>query len=402
MSPIPVTLLSGYHGSGKTTLLNHILSNGEGARVAVLVSDITGVSLEGSFQPSRKLPASLAHEEWLEYDNGCICCFLKEGSLIEFAKWAQGEGYEHLVIESTGVSEPIDVAHSFSHEDEDGNALSEFAEVDGKVTILDASTFLEDFGSTESLRGRGVAMDENDDRTVVQVLVDQVEDGNVVLINKCDRVSHEEHKSIHGMVLALNPTAEIHGTIHAEIALQCVLGTGLHALAHSKTSEGPFDALVEVTPKTQEYGISSFIYERRIPFHPQRLQRVFAMEWPGVIRSKGVFWLATRLPLAGFWSQSGAVCQNQCMGYFWAALPQEHWPKDPKELAEIQRASDGPNGDCRQEIVLIGMDMDPEALSNLLDLALLSDEELASDPAEWKSKFPDPFPEWRAAFQKIH
>ena len=188
--------------------------------------------------------------------------------------------------------------------------------------------------------------------------------------------------------------AKVYETTNSEVGLDRVMGTGLFNLAEAEETTGWLDSLVEYTPETEEYGISNFVYESRVPFHPERLYKVFSQEWPGVIRSKGLFWLATRLQFAGYWSQAGAMCQNQCLGFFWATVPREHWPQDPAQLAEIERVSEGPNGDCRQEIVLIGSDMDQDALKAMLDEALLTNEELAMGKEEWSARFTDPFPEW--------
>ncbi|MEZ5300219.1 MAG: GTP-binding protein [Verrucomicrobiales bacterium] len=196
------------------------------------------------------------------------------------------------------------------------------------------------------------------------------------------------------MVRALNPKAKIYETTNSTVRLDSVLGTRLFQMEEAESTPGWLDSLIEHTPESEEYGISNFVYERRIPFHPQRLYDLFQQEWPGVIRSKGLFWLATRLRMAGFWSQAGAMCQNHCLGYFWAAVPKEHWPQDAARLAEIEHAWREPNGDCRQEIVLIGSGMDQDELTAMLDGALLTPEEFASDKDRWMEIFHDPFPEW--------
>ncbi|MEM9283240.1 MAG: GTP-binding protein, partial [Verrucomicrobiota bacterium] len=196
---------------------------------------------------------------------------------------------------------------------------------------------------------------------------------------------------------ALNPKAKIHETTNAEVEIGEVIGTGLYNLEEAEETAGWLDSLVKHTPETEEYGISNFVYERRVPFHPERFYEIQNKDWPGVIRSKGVFWLATRLPMAGYWSQAGLMAQNRCLGYFWAAVPREHWPTEPDQLAQIEKISREPNGDCRQELVLIGTEMDPEALSAMLDEALLTDEELAMSKEEWRARFNDPFPEWDLA-----
>jgi len=316
---------------------------------------------------------------------------LREDLLEEVGKLAREGRFDHLVIESTGISEPMPVAETFTFTDEAGSSLSDIANIDAMVTVVDARNFLNDYSGVEQLKERGEVAGEEDERTIVDLLTDQIEFANIILINKTDLISEEEGKHIHGMIRALNPKAVIHETVNSGIEIDKILGTNLYDLEDAESTPGWLDSLVEYTPETEEYGIGNFIYASRIPFHPKRLYEVFNSEWPGVIRSKGVFWLATRLAYAGFWSQAGAVASHRCAGYFWASIPRDHWPEDK---SEIEHNWQEPNGDCRQEIVLIGQNMDELALRAMLDGALLTPEEMASDKEQWGALFEDPFPNW--------
>ncbi|MFT3989800.1 MAG: zinc metallochaperone GTPase ZigA [Luteolibacter sp.] len=390
---LPVTVLSGFLGAGKTSLLNHVLKHRGGMKVAVIVNDLSEVNVDA--EELRRGDAALSHteERLVEMSNGCICCTLREDLMIEVKRLAREGRFDAILIESTGVSEPMPVAETFTFEDENGRSLADFAQIDCMVTVVDAPNFLRDFSTRERLKDRDQALGEADERTIVDLLSDQVEFANVIVINKVDRVTEEELRVIHGMICALNPGAKILESRFGQVELPEILNTGLYSQEEAEKTPGWLDSLVEHTPETEEYGIGNFLYRRRRPFHPQRFYDLLLKEWPGVIRSKGLFWLASRPDHAGFWSQAGAVTRHQCAGFFWAGIPEGQRPNDPESREALRQNWVEPWGDRRQELVIIGQGLDREALEAMLDQALLTDDEFRQGPSAWR-RFPDPFPKW--------
>ena len=391
----PVTVLSGFLGAGKTTLLNHILHNREGRRVAVIVNDMSEVNIDAALVKGSGAALNRAEEKLVEMSNGCICCTLREDLLLEVAGLAREGQFDQLVIESTGISEPLPVAETFTFSDEAGRSLNDLARLDTMVTVVDVFNFVRDFSSSDSLVDRGQTRDDQDDRCVVDLLVDQIEFADVILLNKIDLVSEAELSQVTGIIKGLNPQAEVVYSKFGKVSLDTILNTERFSMERAQEAPGWLKELRgEHTPETEEYGISSFVYRARRPFHPERFMTALCTEWPGVLRSKGFFWLATRMEWAGNYSQAGAACRTEAAGFWWAAVPKTEWPDDQDQCEEIVRLWSQPWGDRRQEIVIIGQDMDRDAISAKLHACLLTDEEMALGPEKWKTAFFDPFHEW--------
>lgn len=399
MERLPALVLSGFLGAGKTTLLNQILANRGGLRAAVIVNDMSEINIDAALVGDRAA-LSRTEEQLVEMQNGCICCIccicctLREDLLKEVERLARLGRFDYLFIESTGVSEPLPVAETFTFADEAGRSLSDIARLDAMLTVVDAPNFLRELEDADDLLERGLALGEEDERTIADLLIEQVEFADILLLNKTDLVTTEQLNQVRALLARLNPDAKILTSEFGRAPLEELLNTNRFDFARAERSPGWLKELRhERKSEADEYGVRSFVYRARRPFHPERLWEFFHTDQAGLLRSKGYFWIANRMEFAGLWSQAGASARTEPAGLWWVAVPDEHWPSDAAERAPILKLFEAPYGDRRQELVFIGAEMDEDEIRAELDECLLNDAELAEGPAAW-ARYPDPFPVW--------
>ncbi len=391
---LPGTVLSGFLGAGKTTLLNHILHNREGKKIAVIVNDMSEINIDAEMIKNTEASLSRTEEKLVEMSNGCICCTLKEDFLLEIQELAKQKKFDYLVIESTGISEPLPVAETFTFEDEDGASLSSVAKLDTMVTVVDAVNFLNDYESAEDLKDRKLELGDDDERSIAHLLIEQIEFANVILLNKIDLVTQDDLQSLYGIIRSLNRDAEIIETTKSKISLDKIINTNSFDFDKASEASGWLKVMRgEEDSEIDEYGVSSISFESRKPFHPMRFNDFLHTEFPGLYRAKGYFWLPTQANFMAEMSIAGTVREYHPSGFWWSSMPEEHWPVDAESQAYIRKNWHPRFGDRFQRLIFIGKPEILDFIKKSLEKSLVTDEEMEKG-SEYLQQLSDPFGDW--------